>query len=111
MDGVAVEDQGTISILNIFNATWKHSGRYTCEEGLSSESKSVDIFIPGQGENGATELLSFSCQPSDNNWSPIRSRGMVPPLRSRCSDEGKRGRNDPLCGVRSTAQRVTVRTS
>ncbi|XP_056909690.1 platelet-derived growth factor receptor beta-like [Takifugu flavidus] len=49
VDGVAVEDQGSISILNIFNATWKHSGRYTCEEGLSSQSKSVDIFIPGQG--------------------------------------------------------------
>uniref|UniRef100_A0A674NTL7 receptor protein-tyrosine kinase n=1 Tax=Takifugu rubripes TaxID=31033 RepID=A0A674NTL7_TAKRU len=50
VDGVAVEDQGSISILNIFNATWKHSGRYTCEEGLSSQSKSVDIFIPGPEE-------------------------------------------------------------
>lgn len=111
VDGVAVEDQGSISILSIVNATWKHSGRYLCEEGLSSQSKSVDIFIPGQGGDGAREMLLFSSQPSKNIWLPVRSGGMVRPLRSRCGDEGERGRHHPLCGVRSTAHRVSVRTS
>lgn len=60
VDGVSVEDQGSISILNIFNASWKHSGRYLCEEGLSSQSRSVDIFIPGRGDDGAHETLLFS---------------------------------------------------
>uniref|UniRef100_H3CQ90 receptor protein-tyrosine kinase n=1 Tax=Tetraodon nigroviridis TaxID=99883 RepID=H3CQ90_TETNG len=49
VEGVEVEDQGSVSTLNIFNASWKHSGRYLCEEGLSSQSKRVDIFIPGRG--------------------------------------------------------------
>lgn len=51
MDRVVVEDQGSISVLQIVNATWKNSGRYTCEEASSSQSKAVDIFIPGRGEN------------------------------------------------------------
>lgn len=60
VDGVAVEDQGSVGILSIFNASWRHSGRYLCEEALSSQSKSVDIFIPGQGEHGARESLLAS---------------------------------------------------
>lgn len=61
LDGVAVEDQGSISTLNIFNASWKHSGRYLCEEGSSSQSRWVDVFIPGQGDDGAHETFLYSC--------------------------------------------------
>lgn len=48
---VVVENQGSSSVLHILNATWQNSGRYTCEEALSQQSKAIDIFIPGQGEN------------------------------------------------------------
>ncbi|XP_054481620.1 platelet-derived growth factor receptor beta-like isoform X2 [Anoplopoma fimbria] len=49
VDGVVVENQGSSSILQLFNATWRNSGRYTCEEASSYQSRDVDIFIPGQG--------------------------------------------------------------
>ncbi|XP_074528109.1 platelet-derived growth factor receptor beta-like isoform X2 [Halichoeres trimaculatus] len=49
MDGVSVEEQGSSSVLQLVNATWSQSGRYTCEEPLSSQSRHIDIFIPGQG--------------------------------------------------------------
>ncbi|XP_073336235.1 platelet-derived growth factor receptor beta-like [Pagrus major] len=49
VDGVVVENQGSSSILQLFNATWKNSGRYTCEEASSYQSREIDIFIPGQG--------------------------------------------------------------
>lgn len=62
VDGVALEDQGSVSVLHISNTTWKHSGRYACEESLSSQTRSVDVFIPGQGDGGrcwdAVRLLS-----------------------------------------------------
>nr|XP_020446605.1 platelet-derived growth factor receptor beta-like [Monopterus albus] len=48
-DGVVVEDQGSSSVLWLFNVTWMSSGRYTCEEVSSYQSREVDIFIPGQG--------------------------------------------------------------
>ncbi|KAI3373360.1 hypothetical protein L3Q82_006664 [Scortum barcoo] len=48
VDGVIVENQGSSSILKLFNATWRNSGRYTCEEASSYQSREVDIFIPGQ---------------------------------------------------------------
>uniref|UniRef100_UPI0037E78E7A platelet-derived growth factor receptor beta-like isoform X2 n=1 Tax=Semicossyphus pulcher TaxID=241346 RepID=UPI0037E78E7A len=47
--GVFVDSQGSSSVLQLFNATWKNSGRYTCEEASSSQSREIDIFIPGQG--------------------------------------------------------------
>ncbi|CAJ1063217.1 platelet-derived growth factor receptor beta-like isoform X2 [Xyrichtys novacula] len=49
VDGVFVDNQGSSSILQLFNATWRNSGRYTCEEVSSSQSREIDIFIPGQG--------------------------------------------------------------
>lgn len=58
-DGVAVEDQGSISILNIFNASWRHSGRYLCEEASSSQSRWVDVFVPGQGGRWCTRDVSL----------------------------------------------------
>ncbi|KAG8008354.1 Platelet-derived growth factor receptor beta [Nibea albiflora] len=48
-DSVDVYNQGSSSILQLSNVTWKNSGRYTCEEASSYQSKVVDIFIPGQG--------------------------------------------------------------
>ncbi|KAK9537074.1 hypothetical protein VZT92_006810 [Zoarces viviparus] len=48
VDGVVVENQGSSSVLQLFNATWRNSGRYTCEEVLSYQSRALDIFIPGQ---------------------------------------------------------------
>ncbi|KAM6983424.1 platelet-derived growth factor receptor beta-like [Tautogolabrus adspersus] len=46
---VDVDSQGSSSILRLFNATWRNSGRYTCEEALSAQSRVIDIFIPGKG--------------------------------------------------------------
>ncbi|XP_028322119.1 platelet-derived growth factor receptor beta-like isoform X2 [Gouania willdenowi] len=48
-DSVIMETQGSVSVLQFVNVTWKNSGRYTCEEKSSKESKDIDIFIPGQG--------------------------------------------------------------
>ncbi|XP_030603091.1 platelet-derived growth factor receptor beta-like isoform X2 [Archocentrus centrarchus] len=49
VDGVLVDDQGSTSILQLLNVTWKNSGRYTCEEPSSDQSRNIDVFIPGQG--------------------------------------------------------------
>ncbi|XP_060941738.1 platelet-derived growth factor receptor beta-like [Limanda limanda] len=49
VDGVAVATRGSSSILQLSNATWRNSGRYTCEETSSHQSRHVDVFIPGQG--------------------------------------------------------------
>ncbi|XP_068436082.1 platelet-derived growth factor receptor beta-like isoform X2 [Clinocottus analis] len=49
VQGVVVDNQGSSSVLHLFNATWRNSGRYTCEEASSYQSREVDIFIPGQG--------------------------------------------------------------
>ncbi|XP_078100664.1 platelet-derived growth factor receptor beta-like isoform X2 [Sander vitreus] len=49
VDGVAVETQGSSSILQLINATWRNSGRYTCEEAWANQSRDIDIFIPGRG--------------------------------------------------------------
>ncbi|XP_040907252.1 platelet-derived growth factor receptor beta-like isoform X2 [Toxotes jaculatrix] len=49
VDGVAVENRGSTSILQLLNVTWRNSGRYTCEEALSYQSRDINIFIPGQG--------------------------------------------------------------
>lgn len=80
---MAVEDQGSISILNIFNTSWQHSGRYLCEEGLSSQSKSVDIFIPGQGNDGACcsafvdLLIPSGCLSGPEEWFILSDLGVV----------------------------------
>lgn len=50
LDEVVVENQGSKSILHLFNLTWRNSGRYTCEEASTYQSKEVDVFIPGQGD-------------------------------------------------------------
>lgn len=47
--GVLVEDAGTSSTLRLINATWRNSGRYTCEEPSADQSRAVDVFISGQG--------------------------------------------------------------
>ncbi|XP_051250735.1 platelet-derived growth factor receptor beta isoform X2 [Dicentrarchus labrax] len=49
VDGVMVENQGSSSVLQLSNVTWRNSGRYTCEEMSSDQSREIDIFIPGQG--------------------------------------------------------------
>ncbi|KAM9348691.1 platelet-derived growth factor receptor beta-like [Symphorus nematophorus] len=49
VDGVVVDNQGSTSVLQLVNATWRNSGRYTCEEASSSQSRDIDIFIPGRG--------------------------------------------------------------
>ncbi|XP_018517468.1 platelet-derived growth factor receptor beta isoform X2 [Lates calcarifer] len=49
VDGVVVANQGSSSVLQLFNVTWRNSGRYTCEEASSYQSREIDIFIPGQG--------------------------------------------------------------
>ncbi|XP_030010097.1 platelet-derived growth factor receptor beta-like isoform X2 [Sphaeramia orbicularis] len=47
-DGVVVENQGSSSVLRLINATWRNSGRYSCEEAASDQTRDIDIFIPGQ---------------------------------------------------------------
>lgn len=49
VEEVVMENQGSSSVLQLFNATWRNSGRYTCEEASSHQSRHIDIFIPGQG--------------------------------------------------------------
>ncbi|KAM3869024.1 platelet-derived growth factor receptor beta-like [Diretmus argenteus] len=49
LDGVVLENQGSSSILQLYNATWMHSGKYVCEEASSDQTRELDIFIPGQG--------------------------------------------------------------
>uniref|UniRef100_UPI003AAA5F97 platelet-derived growth factor receptor beta-like n=1 Tax=Centroberyx gerrardi TaxID=166262 RepID=UPI003AAA5F97 len=49
LDGVLLENQGSSSILQLHNATWRHSGKYICEEAGSDETRELDVFIPGQG--------------------------------------------------------------
>ncbi|KAM4726664.1 platelet-derived growth factor receptor beta-like isoform 1-T2 [Anableps anableps] len=46
---VLVQDEGYSSTLQLFNATWRRSGRYTCEELSADQSRALDIYIPGQG--------------------------------------------------------------
>lgn len=48
VNGVFVDNQGSSSFLQLVNVTWKNSGRYTCEEEASSQSRDINIFIPGQ---------------------------------------------------------------
>lgn len=56
MEELKVENQGSSSILQIFNASWQNSGRYTCEEASSDLSKSIDVFILGEGESNVSSL-------------------------------------------------------
>uniref|UniRef100_A0A3Q4I8S7 receptor protein-tyrosine kinase n=1 Tax=Neolamprologus brichardi TaxID=32507 RepID=A0A3Q4I8S7_NEOBR len=49
VDGVLLDNRGSMSILHLFNITWRNSGRYTCEEPSSDQSRNVDVFVPGQG--------------------------------------------------------------
>lgn len=60
MGGVVVESQGSSSILQLFNVTWKSSGRYTCEEVSSDQSRHVDVFVVGQGNNHVRPPVSLS---------------------------------------------------
>ncbi|CAL9690985.1 unnamed protein product [Knipowitschia caucasica] len=47
--GVSVEDYGSSAVLSLTNATWRQSGRYTCSEEDSELSRSLDLFVPGDG--------------------------------------------------------------
>ncbi|KAM3602102.1 uncharacterized protein V6R79_024362 [Siganus canaliculatus] len=49
VDEVSVNSRGSSSVLQLSNATWRNSGRYSCEEASSDQSREIDIFIPGQG--------------------------------------------------------------
>lgn len=44
--GVSVEDLGSSSVLRFSNATWRQSGRYTCSELDSDQTKTLDLFVP-----------------------------------------------------------------
>ncbi|PWA24639.1 hypothetical protein CCH79_00016150 [Gambusia affinis] len=46
---VLVRVDGSSRILQLLGATWRSSGRYTCEEPSADQSRTVDVFIPGQG--------------------------------------------------------------
>ncbi|XP_033996356.1 LOW QUALITY PROTEIN: platelet-derived growth factor receptor beta-like [Trematomus bernacchii] len=46
---IQVEPLGSSSVLRLLNASWRDSGRYTCEEAGSPERRQVDVFIPGTG--------------------------------------------------------------
>lgn len=118
IDRVVVENRGSSSVLQLFNVTWRNSGRYTCEEASAFQSREIDIFIPGQGENIHYLLIHIwpSCE-TCLSWYVhlphlvLRSRWMVRPIGASCGDEGGRGRYHPLRGVRPTAQCLTVWTS
>lgn len=58
IEGVVVEDQGSSSLLQIFNASWQTSGRYTCKETSSDLSKAIDVFVPGEGEGDVASPLT-----------------------------------------------------
>lgn len=45
-----MENLESRSTLHLFNITWRNSGRYTCEESSSYQSRDIDVFIPGEGE-------------------------------------------------------------
>ncbi|KAM6986621.1 platelet-derived growth factor receptor beta-like [Aplochiton taeniatus] len=49
-DGVYLENQGTSSVLELQNVTWKHSGNYICEDPFSVETKEIDVFVPDPDE-------------------------------------------------------------
>lgn len=49
VEGAVVETEGSSSVLQLVDVTWKSSGRYACEEAASNQSRVVDIFIPGRG--------------------------------------------------------------
>uniref|UniRef100_A0A3Q2YU35 Ig-like domain-containing protein n=1 Tax=Hippocampus comes TaxID=109280 RepID=A0A3Q2YU35_HIPCM len=46
----AVEKEGSRSVLQLFNVTWRNSGRYACEESASDQVREMDIFVPGRGD-------------------------------------------------------------
>ncbi|XP_051793851.1 platelet-derived growth factor receptor beta-like isoform X2 [Acanthochromis polyacanthus] len=48
VDGAFVDSRGSSSVLQLVNVTWRNSGRYTCEEEASNQSRDISIFIPGQ---------------------------------------------------------------
>ena len=50
LDGILLDNQGTRSILQLHNVTWRHSGSYVCEEPSSDQAREVDVFIPGEGK-------------------------------------------------------------
>lgn len=55
VEGVVVDIQGSSSILRIDGATWRQSGRYTCSEQDSDQTKDLDLFVPGSG-TGSTGI-------------------------------------------------------
>lgn len=72
-DGVFVDNQGSSSVLNLLNVTWRNSGRYTCEEMSSDQRRDIDVFIPGQG-NTYFCLMCLS-DLSVSNVSPVLPSG------------------------------------
>ncbi|CAB1315890.1 unnamed protein product, partial [Coregonus sp. 'balchen'] len=44
LEGVAVEDRGSTSVLVLHNVTWRHSGNYVCEEPSTEETKDISVF-------------------------------------------------------------------
>uniref|UniRef100_A0A674D1Z3 receptor protein-tyrosine kinase n=1 Tax=Salmo trutta TaxID=8032 RepID=A0A674D1Z3_SALTR len=50
LEGVAVEDRGTTSVLVLHNVTWRHSGNYICEESSTQETKDISVFVPDPEE-------------------------------------------------------------
>lgn len=87
MEGILVEDQGSSSLLQIFNASWQNSGRYTCEEASSDLSKAIDIFVPGEGESHVAATLTAGPNappykrlfpfPGPEQWFVLQGSGVV----------------------------------
>ncbi|XP_041750373.1 platelet-derived growth factor receptor beta [Coregonus clupeaformis] len=50
LEGVAVEDRGSTSVLVLHNVTWRHSGNYVCEEPSTEETKDISVFVPDPEE-------------------------------------------------------------
>lgn len=57
LDGLVLDNQGSTSILQLYNATWRHSGKYVCEEVSSDQSREIDIFVQGIGDPSVTNYL------------------------------------------------------
>ncbi|XP_071369440.1 platelet-derived growth factor receptor beta-like [Centroberyx affinis] len=94
LDGVLLENRGSSSILQLHNATWRHSGKYICEEAGSDETRELDVFIPGQGPDewfvptGPGVVMKEGEEGTIPAWFPTRGS------TSRCTS-GPAGRRLP----------------
>lgn len=96
--GVSLEDRGSSSMLRLSNATWRQSGKYTCSELDSDQTKTLDLFVPGTDTSEwfvpstvtvvmrRTQSAVIPCVVSDpdlrvNLWERSGSKTMVSPVQ------------------------------